>query len=60
MTQSRVAHYACYQNEITLLGSQLQAAKDRLLAVEMVYGDEAQPWNTIFLGEENRDDGFLP
>ena len=50
-----VALNACYQNEVALLESRLQEAKERLLAVEMVYGDEAptQPWNTQadFLGE---------
>ena len=54
-----VALNACYQNEVMLLESQLQEAKDRLLAVEMVYGDESQPRNTIFFGEESRGDGFL-
>ena len=54
-----VALNACFQNEIALLGNQLQAAKDRLLAVEMVYGDEDQPGNTDFLNEESRDDGLL-
>jgi hypothetical protein len=51
-----VALNACYQNEVALLESQLQAAKDRLLVVEMVYGDEAQPWNADFLSEESQGD----
>ena len=50
-----VALNACYQNEVALLESQLQEAKDRLLAVEMAYGDEAQ-WNINILGEESRVD----
>ena len=54
-----VALNACYQNEVVLLESQLQEAKDRLLAVEMVYGDEAQPCNATFLGEESRGDELL-
>lgn len=54
-----VALNACHQNEVALLESQLREAKDRLLAVEMAYGDEAQPWNTGFLGEESRGDELL-
>lgn len=54
-----VALNACYQNEVALLESQLREAKDRLLAVEMAYDDEAQPWNTNFLGEESRGDELL-
>lgn len=54
-----VALNACYQNEVALLESQLREAKDELLAVEMTYGDEAQPWNTNFLAEEIRGDELL-
>ena len=60
-----VALNACYRNEVALLESQLQEAKDRLLAVEMVYGDEAPiqlpVWNTQadFLSEESQGDELL-
>ena len=54
-----VALNACYQNEVALLESQLREARDRLLAVEMVYGDEAQLWNANFPGEESRGDELL-
>jgi hypothetical protein len=53
-----VALNACYQNEVALLESQLQETKDRLLAVEMAYGDEAQ-WNINLFGEESRADELL-
>jgi hypothetical protein len=54
-----IALNACFQNEAALLESELRETKDRLLAMEMTYGDQNQHWNADFLGEGREDDGLL-
>lgn len=50
---------ARYRNEVTSLERQLREAKDRLLAIEIAYGDETHLWNTDSPREGGQDDAFL-
>ena len=54
-----IALNACYKNEAALLERQVRETKDRLLAMEITYGDQNQHWNADFLGEERQGDGLL-
>ena len=49
-----------YRSEVALLEKQLREANDRLLAIDIAYGDETRPWDRDFFGEESRVDELLP
>lgn len=48
-----------YRNKVALLENQLREAKDRILAMEIAYDEEAQQRNANFLGEESLGEEYL-